>query len=106
LRVLLRKIPGKLLIIWDGSPIHRGKAVKAFLSREAAQRIHVEQLPGYAPEFNPDEGIWNALKRKELANVRCSMLSDLEQALVRARECLRHRRSIIRSCFRQCGYVI
>lgn len=65
LRVVLRKIPGKLLIIWDGSPIHRGKAVKAFLSRGAAQRIHLEQLPGYAPELNPDEGIWNTLKPKE-----------------------------------------
>ena len=42
LRVLLRKIPGKLLIIWDGSPIHRSKLVKAFLARGAAKRIHLE----------------------------------------------------------------
>ena len=27
LRHLLRQIPGKLLIIWDGSPIHRGRAM-------------------------------------------------------------------------------
>jgi hypothetical protein len=27
----LRQIPGKLLVIWDGYPIHRGQAVKAFL---------------------------------------------------------------------------
>ena len=31
LRHLLRQIPGKLLIVWDGSPIHRGRAVKEFL---------------------------------------------------------------------------
>ncbi len=30
LRVLLRKVSGKLLLIWDGSPIHRGQAVKDF----------------------------------------------------------------------------
>ena len=58
-RVLLRKVSGKLLLIWDGSPIHRGQAVKDFLKRGAAKRLHLEQLPGYAPDLNPDEGIWN-----------------------------------------------
>jgi DDE superfamily endonuclease len=28
LRVLLRKIRGKVLLIWDGSPIHKGQAIK------------------------------------------------------------------------------
>ena len=92
-------------IIWDGSPIHRSKLVKAFLARGAAKRIHLEQLPGYAPDLNPDEGIWNYLKRRELANVCCMTLQDLEQELIRARERLRHKRSLIRSCFLQCGYV-
>jgi hypothetical protein len=31
LKHLLRQIPGKLLVIWDGSPIHQGRAVKDFL---------------------------------------------------------------------------
>ena len=33
LRLLLRKIRGKLLVIWDGAPIHRGQPVKASPSR-------------------------------------------------------------------------
>jgi hypothetical protein len=40
LRVLPRKIPGRLLVICDGSPIHRGQAVKDFLARGAAMRLH------------------------------------------------------------------
>ena len=59
LRVLLRKLSGKLVVIWDGSPIHRGHEIKAFLKRGAAKRLQLEQLPGYAPDLNPDEGIWN-----------------------------------------------
>jgi len=59
LRVLLRKLSGKIVVIWDGSPIHRGHEVKDFLKRGAAKRLHLEQLPGYAPDLNPDEGIWN-----------------------------------------------
>jgi hypothetical protein len=56
LRHLLGQIPGKLLVIWDGSPIHRGRAVKDFLASGASLRLQLEQLPGYAPDLNPDEG--------------------------------------------------
>ena len=45
LKHLMRQIPGKLLVIWDGSPIHRGAAVKDFLASGAARRVQLEQLP-------------------------------------------------------------
>jgi hypothetical protein len=61
LKHLLRRIAGKLLVVWDGSPIHRAKAVKEFLKGGAASRLKLERLPGYAPELNPDEGIWKHL---------------------------------------------
>ncbi|HEX5158758.1 MAG TPA: transposase [Ktedonobacterales bacterium] len=106
LRVLLRKIAGKLLVIWDGSPIHRGHPIKEFLRRGAARRVHLEQLPGYAPELNPDEGIWNYLKRVELGNHCCSDLAELALALRRAKERLRHKRTVIQACIRQAGYHV
>src|SRR5438094_201223 len=71
LRLLLRKISGKLLVIWDGAPIHRAKGIKDFLKRGAAKRLHLERLPGYAPDLNPQERVWNLLKRCELKNVCC-----------------------------------
>jgi hypothetical protein len=46
LKHLMGQIPGKLLIIWDGSPIHRGGAVKEFLASGAASRLQLEQLLG------------------------------------------------------------
>jgi transposase len=106
LRMLLRKIPGTLLVIWDGSPIHRGQPIKDFLHRGAAKRLHLEQLPGYAPDLNPDEGIWNYLKRVELGNLCCRDLTDLALALRRAKERLRHKRTVIQACIRQAGYQV
>ena len=106
LRVLLRKISGKLVVIWDGSPMHRGHEIKDFLARGAAKRLHLEQLPGYAPDLNPDEGIWNYLKRVELGNVCCSNLDHLQCKLIQAKERLRHKQEIIKSCFRECGYEV
>lgn len=105
LRVLLRKLPGKIVIIWDGSPIHRAKEIKGFLKAGAARRLHLEQLPSYAPDLNPAEGIWNYLKRVELGNVCCRDLEHLETELLHARERLRHKRDIIRSCAHECGYL-
>jgi len=106
LRVLLRKIPGKLFVIWDGSPIHKGQPIKDFLKRGAAKRLQLERLPGDAPDLNPDEGIWTYLKRVELGNVCCTDLADLRTHLIRARERLRHKRDVIRACSRQCGYLV
>jgi transposase len=106
LRVLMRKIAGKMVVIWDGAPIHRGHEIKDFLKRGAAKRLHLEQLPGYAPDLNPAEGIWNDLKRVELGNVCCCDLDQLQRKLIQAKERLRHKQEIIKSCSRQCGYSV
>src|SRR5262249_31718373 len=100
LRVLLHKISGKILRLWNGSPVHRGQPVKDFLRRGAARRLYLESLPGYARDLNADEGVWNYLKRVELANVVCSDLQDLRRQLIRACERLRHKRGILRACSR------
>jgi transposase len=106
LRLLLRKISGKLLIIWDGAPIHRGQPSKDFLARGAAKRIHLEQLPGYAPDLTPVEGIWNDLKCRELGNVCCSDFPELDRTLRRAKERLRHKRHVLQGCITECGYHV
>ena len=106
LKHLMRQIPGKLLVIWDGSPMHRGGAVKDFLSSGAARRVQLEQLPGYAPDLNPDEGIWKHLKYVELKNLYCESLAELKIELRRAKERLRHKRSVILGCIRQPGFEV
>jgi transposase len=97
---LLRHLPGKLLVIWDGAPIHRGQAVKDFLAAGGARRVRLEQLPGYAPELNGDEGVWNQLKRVELRNVCCRDLPHLRHHLRLATARLRGKHQIIQACAR------
>jgi transposase len=104
LKHLLCHIGGKLLIIWDGAPIHRDKAIKAFLAMDAAERLWLEQVPGYAPELNPDEGVWDHLKNVELRNVACHDQDELRHELRLAIARLRHRPALIRSFIRHYGY--
>jgi transposase len=75
LRLLLHKVSGKLLVIWDGSPIHRAEVIKQFLRSKEGKRLHLERLPGYAPDLNPQEQVWNVLKRRELKNLCCRDLA-------------------------------
>ncbi len=104
LQLLLREIPGKIMVIWDGASIHRCQVIKDFLKKGGAKRLHLERLPGYAPELNPQEGVWKLLKRVELKNVCCLDLPHIEQELLHAKERLRHRKSTLSQCYAHAGY--
>jgi len=105
LKHLVEHVSHRLLVIWDGNPIHHGNEVRHFLSSKEGKGVQLEQLPAYAPELNPDEGIWNYLKRVELRNVVCQNMSQLFRQFRRAVQRLRQKRRIIRSCFAQAGLV-
>ena len=64
---LMRELPGRLLVIWDGGGTHKGDPIREAVAR-FAPRLHLERLPGYAPMLNPVEPIWSWLKHSRLAN--------------------------------------
>lgn len=105
LRQLLRQIPGKLLVVWDGASIHRCQSVKDVLARGAARRLQLARLPAYAPDLNPDAGVWNHLKRGELSNRCCQDLGELRWELGLAIRRLRRRPHVLAACLTQYGYV-
>jgi len=96
----------KLLVIWDGSPIHRSVAVRTFLANGAAKQIHLERLPAYAPDLNPDEGVWSYLKHVELRNICCFNLDHLHQQLNLAVLRLRRKPVLIQSFFEEAGLLL
>lgn len=107
LRHLLVHLPGKLLVIWDGAPIHRGQPVKDCLAAGAARRLRLVALPGDAPDLNPlHQGIWQQLKHVELANVCCTNPQHLRQEFRHAVARLRHKRHIIQGAIRHAGYQL
>jgi len=50
----------KVLMIWDGAPIHRGE-VKNFL-KENHGWLELMYFPAYSPELNPQEWMWKDAK--------------------------------------------
>ncbi len=93
------------MLIWDGAKIHRCQAVKNFLRSGASRRLRLIPLPAYAPELNPDEGVWRWLKRS-LGNVCCKDKDELRYELGLAIQRLRRRPEVIRSFFAHAGLPI
>jgi transposase len=100
---LMREVSGRMVIIWDGAPIHRSQVIKEFLTKGAAQQIHLERLPAYAPELNPGEGLWQQLKGVELRNVCCFDLPHLRHELRDGVRRIRRKPRIIQGCFKEAG---
>jgi len=103
---LQRLIPGLLLVIWDGSPTHRSQFLRDYLASGATQRLHLERLPGYAPELNPTEWVWSYLKLADLANIACDHLPELDAHLYKAKKRLQRKPNLIQAFIHDAGYEV
>jgi transposase len=80
LRQLKEQLGGAFTVIWDGAPIHsRSRLVKAYLAEHP--EIVAETLQSYAPELNPDEGVWGWTKYGRLANLAASNTLELRRRI-------------------------
>jgi transposase len=100
---LKRVAAERLLVIWDGSPIHRRALVQEFVAGTQG-KVRLERLPGYAPDLNPwDEGGWNHLKNVEMRNLVCKDLEELHEQFHLAIHRLRQKTWLVKSFFNQAG---
>jgi transposase len=81
LRRLLRDCGGrKVHLILDGHPVHRAKAVSAWVGRHA-DRIELHFLPGYSPELNPVELLNHDVKANAAGRRRPRSAGELREEL-------------------------
>jgi transposase len=95
---LLHQIRGHLIVLLDNGQAHRGESVQELLARTT--RLHLEPFPPYAPELNPDEGVWNHLKRT-LANGRPDSKEGLIDVLSAEICGLATSQRLLRGCIQQ-----
>lgn len=108
---LLRHLPGTLLVIWDGLPSHRSRAVRAFVTAQQG-RLTLEFLPAYAPELNPVEFLWGHWKQHELPNLCPKTFWELSDHARRALRRMRRRPTLVTAFWKQadlfddCHYIM
>lgn len=73
--------PGKrICLVWDNAGFHKGQEIrKALQAGGLLERVHLIQLPPYAPDHNPIEHVWNVAKG-ELANKQLENLESVKFA--------------------------
>jgi transposase len=90
---------GPMTILWDQSKIHkRSSVVRAYLARHP--EIVTEDFPGYAPDANPDEGVWGWTKYHRLPNYAPEDTDELRSCLWFELSALRGRPELLASFIR------
>jgi transposase len=100
LRDLLRHLRGHVFVLWDGGSPHNGRLVQEYVRR--VRRLHLVRFPGYAPELNPDEGVWK-LAKQALANGCPSDRVQLIRAVVGTLGSIRKNPKNLRACINHSG---
>lgn len=98
LRHLLRHLNGPVIALLDNSRTHYGEPLQELLRQHS--RLRIEHFPSYAPELNPDEGVWSLAKR-DLANGRPDDVEELVQDLMHSIDRIRESPTKLRGCILQ-----
>jgi transposase len=95
---LLRHLRGPVIVLLDNSSTHQGQRLQQLLRQYS--RLHIEHFPSYAPELNPDEGVWS-LAKPALANGCPTDLEELVEDVIDSINTIRSSTQKLRGCIVQ-----
>jgi transposase len=72
---------------------------------ENEEWLTVFQLPSYAPELNPQEGVWSLVKRG-LADFAAANLDHLARVMKRKLKKIQYRSDLIDGCLTETGLIM
>jgi len=91
-----RRMPVMLII--DRHPSHIAKVVKDYV-KGAKGKLEIYFLPGYAPELNPDEFVWNHLRQRGTSKKPLRQNESLAARVKSDLSAIKSDRSLVRSIF-------
>ena len=94
--IINRKQP--LVLFVDHATFHNSKAVRNYVGVHRTQ-LRIFFLPKKAPEFNPDEQVWNEIKNNRIGKQPVKNKSDLKIRLTDALESLKQNTKRVISFF-------
>lgn len=79
----IRKYPKKrICIVWDNAKCHKGKLLRGQLRKDGLlARVHLVNLPPYAPDMNPIEHVWRWGK-DAISNTQFGTFEKTKEAFV------------------------
>ena len=98
LRAFLRRRRQPVLLVLDRHPAHIAKRIAQFVQAQRG-RLELHFLPGYAPDLNPDEFVWNYLRQKGVTKTPLRRDESLHERVERDLAAIKARPALVRSFF-------
>jgi transposase len=99
LKLLIKGRRRPLYLVVDSHPAHRAKQVTEFI-QEQKGRLEMYFLPGYAPEINPDEYVWNYLKSEGPSKRPMKIGESLMERVTNILQYMKEMPDLIRNLFK------
>ncbi len=100
LRRLAKHAGRKVFLIVDAHPVHRSRAVSAWLGKNSP-RIEMFFLPGYSPELNPDEMLNQDVKTNAVGKRRPRSRVQMMRTVRGYLHCRRRNPELVRRYFQE-----
>lgn len=95
----MRRRKTVVFLVLDGHPAHIAHSVARYV-QSLRGRLELHFLPGYAPELNPDEFVWNHLKRQGVSKKPLRKNESLRSRVQADLAHIKSRPGLVRSFFR------
>ncbi|MGN9846918.1 transposase [Nonomuraea sp. H19] len=99
-----QQLGAPLVWCWDNLNVHLAQELADFAAGNK-DWLRVFQMPAYAPELNPAEGVWSLLKRA-IANFYAADLDALVRIVKRKLKKIQYRPHLITGCLTSTGLTI
>jgi transposase len=99
LEALMHRRKKPLFLVLDSLPAHKAKIVQEYVASTDG-KLELHFLPGYAPELNPDELVWNHMKRTGTARSPLAKGESLHDRIDAELLQIQQNRALVRSFFR------
>ena len=99
LKHFMRRRRTPVFLVLDGHPAHIAKSVADYV-QSLKGRLELHFLPGYAPELNPDEFVWNHLKHQGVSKKPLLRNESLRQRVHADLTEIRSQPALVRSFFK------
>jgi hypothetical protein len=92
-----------IILVWDNLNHHVSAVMRAFV--DAHDWLTVVQLPGYAPELNPTEGVWSHIKRG-IGNLAPCTIDQLAASVRSRLKSLQYRPALLDAFLAETGLAV
>jgi transposase len=99
LKAFMRNRTRPVFLVLDGHPAHRAKIVAAYV-QSLKGRLELHFLPGYAPDLNPDEFVWNHLRQNGVTKTPLKKNEQLKDRVEKDLAKIKRSPRLVRSFFR------